>query len=93
VSGELARREALEPEELGAIESGGVPLQDAMGMTASEITGSVTEIKTDALLKIQADLMDNAGYGSHYDEAEAWPQSMLLEARRPKEKPRSVPAL
>ena len=93
VSGELERRGTLGPGELDAIESGGVPLQDAMEMTASEITGSVTEIKTEALVKIQTDLMDKAGYDSRYGEAEAWPQSMLLEARRPKAKPRSVPAL
>ncbi len=93
VAAELERRETLNAAELEEIDGGGVPPDDAMGMTAAEITGSVTEIKTEALIKIQADLMNQAVYSGYYEDAAGWSENALGTVRGTEGKTRSVPAL
>ncbi len=93
VSAELERRGELSAAELTELDGEGVPLGEAMDMTASELTGSVTEIKTEALVKIQADLMNKAAYSARYEYAEAWSENALGTVRGPGSKTRSVPAL
>lgn len=88
VSGELERRKTLDAAELDEIESGSVPLQDAMGMTAAEVTGSVTRLSGEALAKIQSDLMSGAG-----GEGEAVGYEELLKEGRSAPVRSRVPAL
>ena len=80
-------------EALAARSLPDLPLEEAMDMTASELTSSVTEIKTEALVKIQADLMNKAAYSARYADAEAWSETALGTVRGPGSKTRSVPAL
>jgi hypothetical protein len=93
VSTELERRKTLTAGEQAEIDRNGAPLADALEMTTSEITGSVTEIKTEALIKIQADLMNKAAYSDRYESAAAWSENMLGTARGAAVQTRSVPAL
>ena len=77
VSAELERRQGLDTAALAEIENSGVELQDAMGMTVQELTGSVGEIRTADLKKIQDDLLHKAVYTGHYESASGWPADML----------------
>lgn len=93
VSAELERRKTLSAAELGELEGSGATAQDAMGMTVSELTGSVAEIKTEALEKIEADLMDRSAYSGRYESEAAWSENKLGTMRGVAVKTRSVPAL
>ncbi len=71
ISEELSRREALPPAEKAGLEASGLTLAEAMEMSPEELSGSVGEIRTDALVKIQKDLMALGVYRAHYDAVEA----------------------
>ena len=91
VSSELERRKTLDAKALVEIEETGAGLEDAMAMTTQELTGSVAEIKTVALKKIQNDLLHKTVYTDHYDSASDWTGSMLTTvntSRVPKPKVR-----
>jgi len=77
ISAELERRKGLDAAALAEIEASGIGLNDAMGMTVPELTGSAADIKTAALQKIQDDLLHKAVYTGHYESASDWPADML----------------
>jgi hypothetical protein len=58
VSAELERRKSLDAAEAAEIERSGAGLGDALGMTMRELVGSVGEIKTPVLKKIQEDMLN-----------------------------------
>jgi hypothetical protein len=93
ISAELERRKTLGEGELSGIEEYGAPLEDAMAMTGSEAASRVAEIKTGALIKIQADLMNKAAYSARYEDAADWSENALGTVRGSGGKTRSVPAL
>jgi hypothetical protein len=51
-------------------------LEEAKAMTTQELAGSVGEIKTAALQKIQDDLLHSNLYDGHYQNAGDWTGSM-----------------
>lgn len=94
ISAELQRRAALSAADRTKLDTGAQGLNDAMGMTVQELTGSVGDIKTDALRKIQDDLLHKAVYTGHYESASDWTGSMLGTVRTSSAaKIGSVPAL
>ena len=76
VSGELKRRKALSGADLAEIEKTGIDLVEANAMTTQELAGSVGDIKTAALQKIQDDLLHKSLYDDHYQNAGDWAGSM-----------------
>ena len=69
VSDELVRREGLAKEEVDEINATGLTLAEAMEMGPEELAGSVTEVQTAALIKIQKDLSSLGVYKKHYNSA------------------------
>ena len=76
ISGELGRRDALPPAELAAAEKNGKSLEAAKAMTTQELAGSVGDITTSALKKIQDDLLHKSLYEDHYQNGSEWTGSM-----------------
>ena len=76
VSAELERRRGLGAAEIGEIESYGKSLSEVRQMSAREIADSALDIKSAALRKIQADLLNGSVYTRHYAGAEDWALSM-----------------
>jgi hypothetical protein len=66
VSDELARRASLTVQERAQNDTVNLTLQEAMEMTPEELAGSVGEIRTDALAKIERDLSSLGVYKSRY---------------------------
>lgn len=94
VSAELGRRQTLSAADRTRLDAGAQGLAEAMGMTVQELTGSVGGIKTDALRKIQDDLLHKAVYTGHYESASDWTGSMLGAVRTSSDlKTGAVPAL
>ncbi|MBU2573966.1 MAG: hypothetical protein KKH28_07830 [Elusimicrobia bacterium] len=94
ISAELERRKAMPAADRTALDQSGAGLNDAMDMTVTELTGSVADIKTDALRKIQDDLLHKAVYTGHYESASDWTGSMLGTVRTSAAPKRgAVPAL
>jgi len=81
ISSELERRKTLSAADRVSLEKSGTGLNAAMGMTAQELSVSVADINTDALKKIQGDLLSKAAYTSHYESASDWTGSMLGAVR------------
>lgn len=94
ISAELQRRDAMSAADRTAADATAQGLTDAMGMTVPELTGGVRDIKTDALKKIQDDLLHKAVYTGHYESAADWSGSMLGAVRTSSAaKKGAVPAL
>lgn len=72
ISDELVKRQALDAAVIGDIEKNGSSADEAMKMTSSELIGSVGDMKTFALKKVQNDLLNQAVYTDHYESAEDW---------------------
>jgi hypothetical protein len=70
VADELARRAALSAQERAANDAVGITLAEAMEMTPEELAGSVGEIRTDALAKIEGDLSGLGVYRSKYSASD-----------------------
>jgi len=70
VSGELERRAALPAAEQTALRTNGLNQADAMEMSPEELSGSVGEIQTPVLVKIQGDMARLGVYRSHYNAAD-----------------------
>lgn len=70
VTEELDRRAALSPSEKAAIDSTGLNQEEALEMSPAELAGSVGEIQTAVLAKIQGDLSRLGVYKKHYNAAE-----------------------
>ncbi|MDD2805160.1 MAG: hypothetical protein PHV33_06365 [Elusimicrobiales bacterium] len=70
VSEELERRAALPAPEQAALRDGGLNLQDTLEMSPEELSGSVGEIQTPVLAKIQGDLARLGVYRSHYNASD-----------------------
>lgn len=70
VTAELERRAALPPAEKADLDANGLTLAEAMEMSPDEMSGSAGEIRTEALAKIQKDLLDLGVYRAHYAAAE-----------------------
>ncbi|HAF96224.1 MAG: hypothetical protein A2021_01390 [Elusimicrobia bacterium GWF2_52_66] len=94
VSGELNRRSGLLPADLAEIEKTGIGTDEAKAMTTQELSGSVGEIQTAALQKIQEDLLRGNFYGDYYQNAGDWTGSMRQAVKTAAAGPKSkVPAL
>jgi hypothetical protein len=70
VSGELQRREALPAAEQAMLQTNGLNLQDTLEMSPEELSGSVGEIQTPVLAKIQGDLSRLGVYRGRYSAAD-----------------------
>ncbi len=70
VTEELTRRAALPAAEKAFIDSTGLNLAETMEMTPEELTGSVGEIRSATLAKIQADLYRLDAYKSRYSASD-----------------------
>lgn len=70
VTGELDRRAALPAAEKSELEASGLTQAEALEMSPEELAGSVGEIRTGALAKIQKDLSDMGVYKSRYAAAD-----------------------
>ncbi|MCX5792854.1 MAG: hypothetical protein NTY45_11675 [Elusimicrobia bacterium] len=70
VSGELSRRAAMSPSAKASIDSTGIPLNEALAMAPDELAGSVGEIQTAVLAKIQGDLSRLGVYRSRYSASD-----------------------
>jgi len=70
VSAEISRRAALAPAARAEIDSYGLSLAEAMEMTPEELAGSVGEVRSEALAKIQADFSAMGVYNKHYKASE-----------------------
>ena len=70
VSEELSRRAALTPAELARADAVNLTLPEAMEMTPEELAGSVGEISTAALAKIEGDLSALGVYKDRYSAAD-----------------------
>jgi hypothetical protein len=70
ISAEQARRAALTPAARAEIDSTGLTLAEAMEMSPEELAGSVGEVNSAALAKIQKDLMASGNYRAYYRAAE-----------------------
>ncbi len=70
VTAELDRRAGLPVSEKASIDSTGLNLQEAMEMSPDELAGSVGEIQTAVLAKIQGDLSRLGVYKSRYSASE-----------------------
>ncbi|OGS54868.1 MAG: hypothetical protein A3J79_08555 [Elusimicrobia bacterium RIFOXYB2_FULL_62_6] len=81
ISAELQRRNAMSAADRAATDAAGAGLNEAMGMTVQELSGGAGNIKTDALKKIQDDLLHKAVYTGHYESAADWTGSMLGTVR------------
>jgi len=94
VSDELSRRNYLAAADLAEIEGTGIGLEEALGMTTQELSGSLGEIKTAALKKIQDDLLHSNLYQDHYRSAGDWTGSMQKAVKKGGKRSKSVvPAL
>lgn len=94
VSGELNRRRGLAAADLAEIKRTGIGLDETMAMTTQELTGSVGEIKTAHLKKIQDNLLHGNLYDDHYRNAGYWTGFMRLVVKITAARPRrSVRAL
>ena len=67
---ELERRSALTPSEKASIDSTGLNQEEALEMSPAELAGSVGEIQTAVLAKIQSDLSRLGVYKKRYNAAE-----------------------
>lgn len=70
VTEEIGRRAGLTPAARAEIDSYGLSLAEAMEMTPEELAGSVGEIRSEALAKIQADFSAMGVYEKHYDASD-----------------------
>lgn len=70
VTQELDRRAALPAAEQGELAASGLTQAEAMEMTPEELAGSVGEIRTAALVKIQRDLSSLGVYQARYAAAD-----------------------
>jgi hypothetical protein len=70
VSGELSRRAALTAAEREGNDAVSLNLAEAMEMTPGELAGSVGEIRTDALAKIEKDLSGLGIYKRRYSASD-----------------------
>ena len=70
VTEELDRRSALTPSEKASIDSTGLNQEEALEMSPAELAGSVGEIQTAVLAKIQSDLSRLGVYKKRYNAAE-----------------------
>ncbi len=77
VGSELERRKSLNESEKKQIEDEGCGLPKVMKMTAQEIIQNAPEIKTVALRKIQHDLLNDAAYSTHYEQAQEWTEMVF----------------
>jgi hypothetical protein len=93
VSAELERRKTLDAAALAVIEKSGADLGDAMAMTAPELAGSVSGIRTPALKKVRDDLLDKTVYTNHYAGSSGWASSMLAAIRDRDQEAGIVPPL
>jgi len=93
ISSELDRRKKLDASELNELERSGVPLGEALAMTVPELTGSASDIQTEALVKIRADLMNGGFYGERYETSAAWSETTLGAILKPRPAANGVPAL
>lgn len=66
VTEELDRRSSLSPSEKASIDSTGLNQEEALEMSPAELAGSVGEIQTAVLAKIQGDLSRLGVYKSRY---------------------------
>jgi hypothetical protein len=70
VSEELDRRAGLTPAARADIDATGLTLAEAMEMSPDELSGSVGEVRADALLKLQKDLSALGVYKTYYSASE-----------------------
>ncbi len=70
VTGELNRRAALTDVERASIDSTSRNMTEAMEMSSAELSGSVGEIQTSVLAKIQRDLSSLDAYKNRYGAAD-----------------------
>jgi hypothetical protein len=70
VTQELGRRATLPAPEQAELAVSGLSQAEAMEMTPEELAGSVGEIRTAALVKIQRDLSSLGVYTSRYEAAD-----------------------
>ena len=80
ISDELGRRESLDEADISDIEKYGSNVSETMKMTASELRGSVGDIKSSALKKVRDDLLHQSVYTEYYDGAEESASTMLITA-------------
>ena len=79
VSAELAFRASLPANYQSAINSTGLGLEDALAMAPDELAGSVREIQTSVLAKIQGDLSRLGVYRSRYSSSDREDRKALKE--------------
>lgn len=70
VTEELERRSSLSPSEKASIDATGLNQEEALEMSPAELAGSVGEIQTSVLAKIQSDLSRLGVYKKRYSAAE-----------------------
>lgn len=95
VSGELERRAGLSAPERADIDATGIPLAEALEMQPEELCGSVGEVQSGALKKIQKDLGSMGVYTSHYGSSENQTRDALKGLKTASAAPKkgAVPAL
>jgi len=91
VSGELDRRKTMPTADVAEIDNTGKPLSEVKDMSAQEIADSVQDIRTVALKKIQADMLNKSLFTDHYAGAEDWAAKVLSGAST-KKKPVPTPS-
>lgn len=69
VTDELARRSSMPAADRASLDSTGLTTQDALAMSPAELAGSVQEMQTSALLKIQSDLSRPEVYRDRYNSS------------------------
>jgi len=70
VSEELDRRAAMTPAQKAAIDATAFNLEEALEMSPAELSGSVVEIQTSVLAKIQGDLTRLGVYKGRYNASD-----------------------
>ncbi|HCC47402.1 MAG TPA: hypothetical protein DEQ38_04705 [Elusimicrobia bacterium] len=70
VTGELERRETMPAAEKASLDASGLNLAEALEMSPDELAGSVGEIQTPVLAKIQGDLSRLGVYRSRYNASD-----------------------
>ncbi len=67
VTAELSRRSSMPASDRASLDSTGLTTQDAMAMSPAELAGSVQDMQTRALVKIQSDLSRQGVYRGQYN--------------------------
>ena len=93
VSDELSRRAALPAQQRASLDATSMPLSDAMDMTPEDLSGSVGEIRTDALAKIEKDLSALGVYKGRYSASDRQDRKDLKTLKTASTAAATVPAL